>query len=97
MAVYPEGTTKPPVGEGLNKNAQVTLDLIWPTDKTTRKPINVSKQYTISQWTATNKNSLLTNDICWMAAFVHTMSLTPERFEGLHGGISFAVTPWSLR
>ncbi|XP_069748351.1 nuclear pore complex protein Nup98-Nup96 isoform X2 [Narcine bancroftii] len=36
VTVYLDDDKRPPIGEGLNRRAEVTLDGIWPTDKSTR-------------------------------------------------------------
>lgn len=41
IEVYPDENKKPAVGEELNREAIVSLEKCWPTDKTTRTFIQV--------------------------------------------------------
>ncbi|GJQ66844.1 hypothetical protein Trydic_g18599 [Trypoxylus dichotomus] len=39
LTIYPDDTKKPPLGQGLNRRAQVTLDRVYPKEKVDRKLI----------------------------------------------------------
>ncbi|XP_076068248.1 nuclear pore complex protein Nup98-96 [Oratosquilla oratoria] len=51
IEIYPEGVEKPAQGQGLNKAAIVTLDCVWPVDKTTRHVVKQEERLEAMGWT----------------------------------------------
>ncbi|KAK3555738.1 hypothetical protein QTP86_028978 [Hemibagrus guttatus] len=46
VIIYPDDKDKPNEGDGLNRRAEVTLDGVWPNDKTTRTQIKSPQRLT---------------------------------------------------
>lgn len=51
IEVYPDSyPNKPPVGKDLNKKAEITLEKVWPNDKTSHKPITSPERLQLQGW-----------------------------------------------
>ncbi|KAL4230158.1 Nuclear pore complex protein Nup98-Nup96 [Mactra antiquata] len=50
LIVYPDDDNKPEVGEGLNKKAEITLDCVWPRDKTVGTSVKSPERLKAMRW-----------------------------------------------
>ncbi|XP_052837184.1 LOW QUALITY PROTEIN: nuclear pore complex protein Nup98-Nup96 [Drosophila gunungcola] len=50
VIIYPDDDNKPSIGNGLNRDAQVTLDQVWPLDKTKHEAIKEPQRLLEMDW-----------------------------------------------
>lgn len=57
ISLYQDDDNKPPIGTELNRKAQVTLDQVWPYDKTTHEPIKDPERLELMNYEAKLRRS----------------------------------------
>ncbi|XP_052829628.1 nuclear pore complex protein Nup98-Nup96 isoform X1 [Octopus bimaculoides] len=59
VTVYPDDIMKPEIGQGLNKRAEITLDCVWPLDKTTKTIISSPERLKVMNYEKRLENATI--------------------------------------